>query len=451
MTRLKEIIGGILAELKVIQAANDFPGPNHGLPGLIAAGDRGSLLVNGNIERSITELSKLLLQNDTAAARQFSNAEWRALVRRSLGPPLASVDLDEPSAVDTVRKELRKALDHARSKNGDREYAVGCTLFDSTDDVEPLRIGPVVIERRAQWLDRMLAERKIGKVMASRIRRKWAGGKLAKRKNAIDRFREEDVLTIVGACPFVCSVNTTGLPPESGKQKAITASRMALAIVALAWNKPSSVLDGFRLRIDQNLRQLRVLTFEPGKVTLAGSKLSHLPSGYTFESGEWQVEAERLAPLFAAGGEVLDFVMHATGEVSRPVLSNVLMQAILWFHEACREAVDAMAVVKFVAVLDGLSCGNGEPEIRALLTARVGWADHDNIYKSGGPTMKQAVTQLYGEGRSRTVHGTSKRLSQDWSDMRGLAETLSRLALLHCLQWFKMNPSEDDPEQLRAR
>ncbi|MDX0482443.1 hypothetical protein GOL95_25955 [Sinorhizobium medicae] len=451
MAGLKDIIGSIIAELKAIQAAEDFHGLNHGFPGLIDAGDRGSLLVNENIERSITELSKLLLKNDTAATRQFSNAEWRALVRKSLGPPLASIDLDDPLAVDTVRKEVRKALDQARSKNGDREHAVGCTLFESTDDIQPIRIGPVVIEARHQWLDRMVAEQKIGKVMAKRIRRKWAGGKLAKRKKAVDQIREKDVLTIVGACPFVCSVKITGLPPESGKQKAITASRMALAVVALAWDKPSSALDGFRLLIDQNLRQLRVLTFEPGKVTLAGSKLSHLPSGYTFKSGEWQVQAGRLAPLFAAAGEVLDFVTHATGRVSRPALNNVLMQAVLWFHEACREAIDAMAVVKFVAVLDGLACGNGEPEIRALLTARVGWGDDDNIYKSGELKMKHAVARLYGEGRSRTVHGTSERLSQDWSDMRGLAETLSRLALLRCLHWFKENSSADDPAQLRVR
>lgn len=451
MAGLKDIIGNIIYELKIIQALEDFPGPNHGFPGLIDAGEHGSLLVNENIERSISELSRLLLENDAAAARQFSNTEWRALVRKSLGSPLASVDLDHPGAADAVRKELRKGLDQARLKNGDREYALGCTLFESSDEMDAMRLGPVVIEARQKWLDRMVAEKKIGKVMAKRIRRKWAGGKLAKRKDPVDQIREKDVLQIVGICPFVCSVATTGLPPESGKQKAITAARMALAIVALAWDKPSSALDGFRLIVDQNLRQLRVLSFEPGKVTLAGSKLSHLPSGYTFKPGEWQVQATRLAPLFAASGEVLDFVTHATGRVSRPALSNVLMQAVLWFHEGCREAVDAMAVVKFVAVLDGLASGNGEPEIRALLTARVGWGDDDNVYKRGGLTMKQAVARLYGEGRSRTVHGTSERLSQDWSEMRGLAETLSRLALLGSLHWFERNKGVDDPSGLRQR
>ncbi len=450
MAGLKDIIGNILAELKAIQAAGDFFGSEHEFSGVIDAGELGLLCVNENIERSIAELSKLLLENDTAATHQFSDAEWRALVRKSLGPILASIDLDDPLAVATVKKELRKALDQARSKNGDREYAVGCTLFESPDDIEPIHVGPVVIEMRHRWLDRMVTEQKIDKVTARRIREKWEGGKLAKRKNVVGRIRETDVLEIVGACPFVCSVKTRGLPPESGRQKAITAARMALAIIALGWEKPSSALDGFRLLIDRNIREIRVLTFEPGKITRAGSKLSHLPSGYTFKSGEWQAQARRLAPLFDAAGEVLDFVTHASGQVSRPALNNVLMQAILWFHEACREAVDAMAVVKFVAVLDGLACGNKEQGIRALLTARVGWGDEDKIYKNGSLTMKQAVTRLYGEGRSRTVHGTSERLSQDWSDMRGLAETLARLALRHCLNWFQENGADDDPAQLRV-
>ena len=175
---IKDIIGEIIAELKMLQETPDLPGPDHGFPGLIDAGDRGSLLVNGNIERAITKLSNLLLQNDPDATRQFSNSEWRALVRKSLGVPLASIDMDDPTAADRVRTDLRKALGEARLKNADREYAVGCTLF-SSDDSNPIRIGPVVIEAREQWIDRMVAEGKIGNVMARRVRRKWMGAKLA--------------------------------------------------------------------------------------------------------------------------------------------------------------------------------------------------------------------------------------------------------------------------------
>ncbi|MQW30154.1 hypothetical protein [Sinorhizobium meliloti] len=52
MAGLKDIIGSIIAELKATQAAEDFPGPNHGFPGLIDAGDRGSLLERDAFRRN---------------------------------------------------------------------------------------------------------------------------------------------------------------------------------------------------------------------------------------------------------------------------------------------------------------------------------------------------------------------------------------------------------------
>lgn len=447
---LKEIVGSIIFELKNLQNGPGLSDLNAGMPGFIDTGNNGALFVNDSIERSIDELSMLLLKNDNAASRQFSNSEWKALVRKTLGPVLVSIDLDDPAAVELVRSELRKRLDSERLKYGDREYAVGCTLFRSDDSVDPIRIGPVLIETRDNWLDRMGAERKIDQVMAKRMKRKWSGGKLTKRKKIADQVMETMILEVVGGCPFVCSVQTKGLPPKGGEQKAMTAARMALATIALAWARPSSSLDGFRLRIDRSLRSISVLSFEPQKKTIPGMRLSHSPVGPSLQTGEWSETARQMAPIFKAAGEVLDFVTHSTGSVARPKLSNVLMQAMLWFHEACREQIDAMAVVKFVAVLDGLACGNGEQAIRSLLRARVGWKDNDNLFKKGNLTMKQAVSRLYGEGRSRTVHGTSERLSHDWSEMRTLAEIVSRIALLKCLFWFASQTSSDHPDDLRA-
>jgi hypothetical protein len=135
------------------------------------------------------------------------------------------------------------------------------------------------------------------------------------------------------------------------------AGRMALAAIALAWSRPSAALSGFRLKVDGDVRRMRVLGFTPGKVILSGVKLSHLPSGYTFSKGEWDSVADDFADCFKVAGQILDFVVHATGKVERPVLMNVLMQALLWFQEACREPIDAMAVVKFTSCLDALAGG----------------------------------------------------------------------------------------------
>lgn len=447
---IKEIVRSIIFELKALHNAPDLSDLKTGMPGFIDTGSNGALLVNERIERLIDELSILLLQNDAAATRQFSNSEWKALVRKTLGPVLVSVDLEDPAAVESVRTELRKRLDDERRKYGDREYAVGCTLFRSDDSINPIRIGPVLIETRDYWLDRMRAERKIDLLMAKRIKKKWSGSKLTKRKNSVEQVIETLILEVVGGCSFVCSVQTMGLPPKGGEQKAMTAARMALATIALAWTRPSSSLDVFRLRIDRSLRSISVLSFEPQKKTVPGMRLSHSPVGPSLRPGEWSKMAKEMAPVFDAAGEVLEFVTHPTGSVARPKMSNVLMQAMLWFHEACREEIDAMAVVKFVAVLDGLACGNGEQAIRALLRARVGWKDNDNIYKNRRLSMKQAVARLYGEGRSRTVHGTSERLSHDWSEMRTLAEIVTRLALVACLVWFASPASSDNPDDMRT-
>ena len=65
--------------------------------------------------------------------------------------------------------------------------------------------------------------------------------------------------------------------------------------------------------------------------------------------------------------------------------------------------------------------------------------------------MKQAMAQIYAEGRSRTAHGTNDRLANDWTEMRALAEILTRYALIGCLHWAAENPEVDDPDQLRVK
>lgn len=127
---------------------------------------------------------------------------------------------------------------------------------------------------------------------------------------------------------------------------------------------------------------------------------------------------------------------------------NTLLQALLWFHEGCRETVDAMAIVKFTSAMDSLSCGRKAKGIRELLTARVGFKDSDLLRKSGGPTMKEAVEGLYSDGRSRTVHGTSEDLVYDLTERRRLAEALTRLCLLRSMEWAADNITEDDPNKL---
>jgi hypothetical protein len=216
MAKLRDHVRAILTELKRLHADPTFPRKQDGLPGLIHAGALGSLIVNREIEREITEVAAVLMQNDDSICRQFSTSEWRVLVRRAFGPALAAqIDSkDLSSSADKVLSDVRFAIEAARTEHGPMQYAVGCTLFGNTD-IKPIVLGPVTIEPREVWLDRITRENYIDSVTARRLRRiLQVGGTPRKRKGRIHQMRESEILQTIGNYPFVCSIATNQLPPE---------------------------------------------------------------------------------------------------------------------------------------------------------------------------------------------------------------------------------------------
>lgn len=417
-------------------------------PGLIDAGNGGSISVSGDMEKLIAAAARELKGNDPVLARTYTDKEWAAAVRRAFGPPLADIDLDADADANaaTVLAAVRDRLNQQLAANGVCDFALGCTLFGDPR-VAGFSIGPVRLEPRPEWLARNVSTGAVTEVTARRIARVWDGKRNAKRKPSYDSIGERDILEAVGHCPYVCTIATSGLATEAGKEKALTAARLALCAIALLWETPSRTLDGFNLLVDRGMRRQKVLSFIPGRIVLSGSHLSGMPHGPALAPGEWEAQFNAHAAEFDVVGEVLSFFLSPTGAVPRPKLMNVLAQAMLWFHEGCRESVTLMAIVKFTATLDGLACGRHSGGIRRLITARLGIAETATI-RAGGPTMKQAVDELYSDGRSRTVHGTTDKLGHDWSSTRSLAEQFARLCLITCLDWAAQNPTRDDPALL---
>lgn len=369
-------------------------------------------------------------------------------VRNAFGAPLAQIDADDDlsESANDILADVKEILGKQVSSNGPREYAFGCTLF-SNNDVTGFDIGGVRFEPRIDWLNRKATAAAISRVTQRRVDRAWQGQKLAKRKTSYDSIREVDIFDAIGACPYVCSVITDGFAAEAGRERALTAARLALTAIALLWETPSKVLDGFNLSFDRNVRRQKVLSFVPGKIILAGSKLSHMPHGPWLKPGEWEKEFAVSRVHFAIAGEISDYFLSSMGNVNRPKLMNTLTQSLLWFHEGCRESVTLMAIVKFSASMDALAGGKKAIGIRRVISARLGIKDEAQIHPDG-PTMKAAIERIYGEGRSRTIHGTNDRLGYDWTVTRGLAEQFARLCLVSCIDWAGQNPTSDDPAKL---
>jgi HipA-like protein len=145
--------------------------------------------------------------------------------------------------------------------------------------------------------------------------------------------------------------------------------------------------------------------------------------------------------------EVIEFWLSPDGKVSRPALMNQFVQSLIWFHEACREPIPMIATTKFMAALDALACGGKAKGIKALITARFRVAESDPI-RADGPSFSKVIDDLYSQGRSRLIHGSSDRIGHDWHQEHGLAESLARLALIACLHWAADHENLDDPKAM---
>jgi hypothetical protein len=148
---------------------------------------------------------------------------------------------------------------------------------------------------------------------------------------------------------------------------------------------------------------------------------------------------------FRVAGEVLDYIIHPTGDVARSKMISTLTHALLWFHEACRESITLLAIVKYAAALDSLACGEGNDGICCLIKARLKISDDTQILKDG-TTLKQAVYDIYGYGRNHTIHGKNKKLLHDWTETNGIAEHLARHCLNNCITLTAQNVT-DNPKQ----
>jgi len=453
MAKLRELIEEIiedLARLQTTPVSHRDESDGFRLPRMIAAGDGGSLIVSRTIDDSIVTIADRLMDADATLASKYTRAEWRASVRRAFGPVLASIDLEQnlETSASTVLTGVQAALYKNVSSEGVREFTFGCTLFDRTA-IQPFAIGPVRFEGRLTWLARKHDEGAVSTISRRRVEQAWAGKRLSKRKPSHDSHREAGILDTIGAGAFVCSVATNGLGVEAGREKALTAARLATAAIALLWQTPSKALEGLNLLFDRVPHRQRLMAFAPGKIVLVSSNRSHMPHSPSLTAGEWEKLFSEWGDHFDVTADALHYVLTPSEAVARPNMMNTLAQALLWFHEGCRETVTLMAIVKFAAALDALACGHEAGGIQQLISARLGIEDAQPI-RPGGPTLRQAIKHIYGEGRSRTIHGTNDKLGHDWTGTRGLAEQFCRLCLCACIDWIAKNPSCDDPLLLSA-
>jgi hypothetical protein len=480
MPKRQETVVEIISELSRIQALpqpykdedDDFPFPRQ-------LGVGNGRFISRKVDQLISDVARAM-RNSSSLKSQFTADDYRKLVRRAFGPALAEIDLDaDPthnsrSVLADVEAKVAEDVDRILN-NGRQEHAFGCTLF-VYKNIEPFDIGPVRFEPREVWLERkasdgrsarvgsggrierfdhQIADGPISGIAKRRILRAWRGQKLRARKSSVDGSYERDIIDAIGDCPYVCSVKIPGFGGKARQDKALLAARLALTTISLIWENSSKALDGLNLLFDREMRSQSLLSFTSDGLILGGRRKSNMPHAPWVKRDELEKHFQGLPGEFTVAGEAIEWLLNPTANHNRAELLNVITQAMLWFHDGCREVTDLKAIVSFASCMEILAGGGGRESIRKLIRARLGIDENAKIHRDGF-TVKDVIDQIYDEGRTRFIHGPRRngkhvwgdKLGHDWSETRGLAEWIARRCLVCCMALAANTPAPDDPKQL---
>jgi len=482
MQNLHNIVAEIVCEISRIQKlpqSHKDPDDDFLLPRQLGVGNGLFIFISRKVDQLIADAARTMRSNSSLQG-QFTADDYRRFVRQAFGPALARIDLDDDpannarSVVAEVEAKVAEDVDWILT-NGRLEYAFGCTLF-SQKDIAPFGIGLVRFEPRELWLERkasdgcsarvvkggqierfdhQIADGPISKVAKRRILRAWQGQKPRTRKRSNDSMYEIDIIEAIGVSPYVCSVKITGFGGKSGQDKALLAARLALTTISLIWENSSKALNGINLLFDREMRGQSLLSFTSDGLILGGRMRSNMPHAPWVKREELEKHFHEFSGEFSVAGEAIAWLLDPAGSHARPELLNILAQAMLWFHDGCREITDLKAIVSFASSMDILASGGGRESIRKLIRARLAIDENAKIHRDGF-SVKEVIDQIYDEGRTRFVHGPMRngnhvwgdKLGHDWSETRGLAEWLARICLVCCMEWAAKNPTSGDPKQL---
>lgn len=451
MTPIATIVA-ILSELQILVSAPPFAKVVEDgrleLPQWISTGDGASLVINRKISNLIWDLANTLYEAQPAMAKAISREDWAGLVRRVVGPLLGSTDLDDPFEIsaETILTNLQHELATTEWNYDKRTFLFGCSFIEN-HDIPPFTIGPVTVWKREKWLGQAREKGRVSKISHQRLLARWSGKSVRKRKPSPDSANENAVADAIGDAPYVCTVETNGIFGQIAKEKAVVAARFALLGVALMWTSPTKAMAELNLVFDGLPYRQTFAFFQERPEILGGSKGANSLHGLSLFGGLWEAVVLQRADWWNILAEATTFWLSPDGNVPRPKLMNQLVQSLIWFHEACCELMPMIATTKFMAALDALACGGKGRGIKTLITSRLGVAIDDPI-RADGPSFATAIDELYSQGRSRLIHGSSDRIGQDWQDLKSLAESLARITLIHCLHWAADNPQADDPKSM---
>lgn len=419
-------------------------------PAIIITPSGREILFDSEMLKEAADLADTLREDDITIKQSAGSGEWRDQVRQDVAYAL---DLIDPNAdLDLVASHIIDQLKSSpkRSK-GKIEFCFGCSLFKGAIPKQ-LRIGPVLFETREDWLERKYNEGAIPETTRRCVLDAWTALPPHERDSSQESRLNETVLGLSRDVAFICSVTTNGMAYQFARQRAQTTARLALVAIALLWERTSDALNEMNLVDDRVARILHELAFEDGQIRRMGCRKNIVPGGQHLAQNEWENIQSEKKGYFQFIGEILNSIVDVVTAPRRPQTAHVLTHALLWFHQGCREDLSAIAVANFASALDCLSMGDGREGIKQLIKYQLGLEKDQKIWKRKNQTVEQAVDEIYDHVRNGIIHGRihegkkpDSKPFDDWEDVRDRAESLTRHALLRCINISAKGIDNDAP------
>lgn len=440
-----EIVADILHEFRILETTqfDDLRSEGWAIPPSIYIEDRLVFITRKSLEL-FAELSGRLIK-DHRRESDFTIEEWNKTVRRVAGPILYQhANSDSRTDINIVATEIDRRI-RIEVDGVEYEYAFGCHFGDILD-LGPVVIGPVRFESRLEWLSRRRRDGVVSAITQRRFEKAWQGSSLRKRKWSRDAHVEKSVLDMTKNSGSVCSASVRPMGSEMGLQKALVSARLAITAVALAWQTPSKTLNNINLTYDRVPHNRNYFASTLDGLYVGGSAASYLPGGVRVKLEEWKEIRPQFDDMFECVGKTIYAVSHSSKDIKHSDVVRSLHLSLLWFHAACRETVDTMAVAKFWFSLDALAKGYAPAiGLRSIsvtdLVRRMIKPDG-----RGKERLEEDLNRIHAM-RNSMSHGSnnSSELGHDCSVLRWHSEHLTRICLISSMEALHPAISKSSP------
>lgn len=431
----EEIANFDISEFAASLDPSDFP-----IPTLIPAGEGSGYVLSKAAVQALDAIARQIHESKVDYQEAYSASDFLNLTSECVGTIISNLSDDKQDWTANFELPLKEEIEARHSRKlTERIFFFGAILISPPEKLS-IDIGPCRIVDRHQWLTEQLKQKLISSVSARRIKRTWTGVKLRPTKNGKRNHTETAILKSIGKCDYVICVQTNGSSVKQMEERATQCARIALLVVALFWQRPSSPMENFTLAQDLNRRIIYTGSIDVKRnLVICGSKSKHT-FPHNAPTIDWQNELPKLQPIFDVFGRALKTQCdHAPPKATKEIYENIF-QVLTLIYRGSIEPEPLFATALIGAAIDMLTGGKGSGGIAKLIEQQLGKSKNDALF-SNGTTTGQFITKVYNIGRSRTLHGSNPELKKDWSENRMQAEVICRILLLQICDELHRDPN----------